>query len=274
MSDNPLDDPNGDPREIAAIAAAELAQLSGIARHEIALTLGSGWGKAADFLGETVSDVPATLLTGFDGTGITGHAGTLRSVRLADGRHALINTARTHLYEGRGVRRVAHSVRLAAAAGASTIVLTNGAGGLKAGWGPGTVALITDHINLTATSPLEGATFIDLTDLYSTRLRELAKSVDPSLEEGVYVQFPGPHYETPAEVAMAGIMGGDIVGMSTTVEAIAAREAGLEILGLSLITNLAAGISTTPLSHGEVIAAGEAAQQRIGQLLADIAVRL
>src|SRR5690606_16662249 len=179
-----------------------------------------------------------------------------------------------HLYEGRGIRRVAHSVRVAAAAGARAIVLTNGAGGLKPHWTPGTVALITDHINLTATSPLEGATFVDLTDLYSPRLRALAKSVDPGLEEGVYVQFRGPHYETPAEVRMAGVLGGHIVGMSTTLEAIAAREAGLEILGLSLITNLAAGISATPLSHEEVIAAGRDAQDRIGRLLADIAVRI
>ena len=103
--------------------------------------------------------------------------------------------------------------------------------------------LISDHLNLTATSPLEGATFVDLTDLYSRRLRGLAREVDPALPEGVYVQFRGPHYETPAEVRMAGLMGGDLVGMSTTLEAIAARHAGMEVLGISLVTNLAAGIS-------------------------------
>ena len=101
--------------------------------------------------------------------------------------------------------------------------------------------LISDHLNLTATSPLEGATFVDLTDLYCARLRAVAREVDPSLDEGVYVQFRGPHYETPAEVRMAGTLGGDLVGMSTTLEAIAARHAGLEVLGISLVTNLAAG---------------------------------
>ena len=274
MSANPLDDPATDPHEVARTAAAELAARTGIERHDIALTLGSGWGQAAELLGTTVAEVPAHELTGFDGSHVVGHAGTLRSVRLEDGRHVLVNTARTHLYEGRGVRRVAHSVRVAAAAGARAIVLTNGAGGLDPAWAPGTVALITDHLNLTATSPLEGATFVDLTDLYSPRLRDIARAVDAELTEGVYVQFRGPHYETPAEVRMAGVLGGHIVGMSTTIEAIAAREAGLEVLGLSLITNLAAGISQTPLSHGEVIAAGEAAKPRIGRLLADIARRI
>src|SRR5690606_1431309 len=144
--------------------------------------------------------------------------GTLRSVRLADGaRHALVLGARTHLYEGRGVRRVVHGVRTAAAAGARTLVLTNGCGGLDPSWRPGTAVLIRDHINLTATSPLEGATFVDLTDLYAARLRAIAHEVDPGLPEGVYAQFPGPHYETPAEVAMVGRMGADLVGMSTAL---------------------------------------------------------
>ncbi len=139
---------------------------------------------------------------------------------------------------------------------------------------PGGTHPIRDHINLPGASPLEGATFVDLTDLYSQRLRDLAHEVDSTLPEGVYVQFPGPHYETPAEVKMAGILGGDLVGMSTTLEAIAARQAGMEILGLSLMTNLAAGISPTPLSHEEVIEAGQAAAPRIARLLADIAARI
>ncbi|MDU1522271.1 MAG: purine-nucleoside phosphorylase, partial [Actinomyces sp.] len=167
-------------------------------------------------------------------------------------------------------RAVAHGMRTAAAAGARTVVLTNGCGGLNPQWSPGQAVLIRDHINLTGASPLEGATFVDLTDLYSQRLRTVAHTIDPSLPEGVYVQFPGPHYETPAEVKMAGILGGDLVGMSTTLEAIAAREAGMEILGISLMTNLAAGISPEPLSHAEVIAAGQEAAPRIARLLADI----
>jgi len=152
--------------------------------------------------------------------------------------------------------------------------LTNGAGGIKQGWSPGQPVLISDHINLTASSPLEGANFVDLTDLYSQRLRNLAREVDPSLDEGVYVQFRGPHYETPAEVQMAKAIGGDIVGMSTALEAIAAREAGMEVLALSLITNLAAGISDHPLSHQEVIEAGSSAEPVISKLLSDIVQRL
>ncbi len=150
------------------------------------------------------------------------------------------------------------------------MILTNGAGGIKGSWTPGTPVLISDHINLTGASPLEGPTFVDLTDLYSQRLRDIAKTVDPSLDEGVYVQFRGPHYETPAEVQMAKTMGGHIVGMSTALEAIAAREAGMEVLGLSLITNLAAGISPHPLSHQEVIDSGKAAEPVISALLAKI----
>jgi purine-nucleoside phosphorylase len=154
------------------------------------------------------------------------------------------------------------------------MILTNGAGGIKPQWQGGAAVLISDHINLTASSPLEGANFVDLTDLYSKRLRDLAREVDPALDEGVYVQFRGPHYETPAEVQMAKAIGGHIVGMSTALEAIAAREAGMEILGLSLITNLAAGIQTTPLSHAEVIEAGKNAESRISALLAQIVSKI
>lgn len=172
------------------------------------------------------------------------------------------------------MRRVVHGVRTAAAAGARVVVLTNGCGGLGPSWTPGTAVLIRDHLNLTATSPLEGATFVDLTDLYSTRLRAVAHEVDPTLPEGVYAQFRGPHYETPAEVAMAGVIGADLVGMSTALEAIAARHVGLEVLGLSLVTNLAAGVGTQPLSHDEVIEAGRTAAPRISWLLAVIVGRI
>ena len=260
-----------DPFELAQRAAQALRERTGVETHEIALTLGSGWGGAADLLGETVAEIPAPEIPGFSKPALEGHVGTLRSIRLDDGRHALVIGARTHYYEGRGVRAVVHGVRTAAAAGASTMVLTNGCGGLNPDWAPGTPVLISDHLNLTGRSPLEGATFQDLTDLYSSRLRDLARTVDPSLPEGVYAQFPGPHYETPAEVRMAGVLGADLVGMSTALEAIAARHAGLEVLGLSLVTNLAAGIQQTPLSHQEVVEAGQAAGPRIAELLARIA---
>ncbi|MBF4584202.1 purine-nucleoside phosphorylase [Curtobacterium sp. VKM Ac-2865] len=273
-STNPLNDPSVDPFDVARDAAAVIAEQSGIDRHDIALTLGSGWGKAADLIGETVSSIDAADVPGFSASAVPGHSGTVRSIRLADGRHALVIGARTHYYEGHGVRRVVHSVRTAAATGATTMVLTNGAGGIKESWTPGTPVLISDHINLTADSPLEGATFIDLTDLYSARLRAVAKQIDPSLDEGVYTQFRGPHYETPAEVQMAKAIGGHIVGMSTALEAIAARQAGMEILGFSLITNLAAGIQTTPLSHAEVLEAGRVAEPVIADLLARVVAAL
>lgn len=273
MSDtigNPLDDPAADPFEVAAQAAEDIARITGVARHDIALTLGSGWGKAAELVGETTAAFPATEVTGFSAPALAGHVGTLRSVVTPKGRHVLVIGARTHFYEGHGVRRVVHSVRTAAATGARTMVLTNGAGGIKHTWAPGQPVLISDHINLTGASPLEGATFIDLTDLYSMRLRDLARTIDPSLDEGVYCQFRGPQYETPAEVQMAKSFGGHIVGMSTALEAIAARQAGMEVLGFSLITNMAAGIQTTPLSHHEVIEAGREAEPVISSLLARV----
>ncbi|QWT25004.1 purine-nucleoside phosphorylase [Subtercola sp. PAMC28395] len=271
---NPLDNPELSPFEIAREAAGQIAERTGVDRHDIALTLGSGWSKAADLIGETIATIPATEIVGFGAPAVVGHVGSIRSVRLPSGKHALVIGARTHYYEGHGVRRVVHSVRTAAAAGASVMILTNGAGGIRETWSPGTPVLISDHINLTADSPLEGATFIDLTDLYSRRLRDLARSVDDSLDEGVYTQFRGPHYETPAEVQMAKAIGGHIVGMSTALEAIAAREAGMEVLGMSLITNLAAGISPTPLSHAEVIEAGQQAETVISALLARIVAAL
>lgn len=262
------------PGELAAQAAAALAEKTGVERHDIALTLGSGWGEAAELLGETVASIPAAEIPGFSVSGVRGHSGTLRSIRMASGHHALIIGARTHYYEGKGVRAVAHGVRTAAAAGAKVIVLTNGCGTTNPDWAPGTVALIKDHLNLTATSPLEGATFVDLTEAYSPRLRAIAKEVEPTLPEGVYAQFPGPHYETPAEVRMVKLLGADLVGMSTALETIAAREAGLEVIGLSLVTNLAAGISGEKLDHSEVLAAGKDAGSRISALLAKIVERI
>jgi purine-nucleoside phosphorylase len=267
---NPLDDLAADPFEIAGEAADDIARLTGVPRHDIALTLGSGWGGAAELIGETVATIPAIEVTGFSKPALEGHVGTLRSVVTPRGKHVLIIGARTHYYETRSPRRVVHSVRTAAATGARTMVLTNGAGGIKPTWKPGTPVLISDHMNLTAATPLEGATFIDLTDLYSMRLRDLARTIDPSLDEGVYCQFTGPQYETPAEVRWAKAIGGHLVGMSTALEAIAARQTGMEILGFSLITNMAAGIQTTPLSHQEVMEAGQAAGPVISSLLARV----
>ncbi|WP_338037662.1 purine-nucleoside phosphorylase [Nocardioides zeae] len=259
--------------EDAQAAAARLAELTGVEQHDVAVVLGSGWLPAVDMLGETVAEIATTDLPGFIAAAVAGHSGKIRSVRAGD-RRVLVFLSRTHFYEGKGVRAVVHGVRTAAAAGCRTIVLTNGCGGLKETWSPGTPVLISDHINLTARSPIEGAEFVDLTDLYSSRLRALCREVEPDLDEGVYVQFPGPHYETPAEIGMVRAIGGHLVGMSTTLEAIAARQAGLEVLGISLVTNLAAGISGEPLDHAEVLEAGRSAATRMGSLLGAVVPRL
>jgi purine-nucleoside phosphorylase len=261
------------PYDLAQQAADRLAELTGQPRHDLALVLGSGWLPAAEMLGEATAELSTTDLPGFSAAAVAGHSGKIRSIRVGE-RNVLVFLSRTHFYEGKGVGAVVHGVRTAAAAGCGTIVLTNGCGGLNPAWSAGTPVLIRDHINLTGTSPIVGAKFVDLTDLYSARLRGVARELDPSLAEGVYVQFPGPHYETPAEVRMAGIMGGDLVGMSTTLEAIAAREAGMEVLGISLVTNLAAGISDQPLNHEEVLEAGKAAATRMGELLSRLVPQL
>lgn len=261
------------PQDRAAEAAARLAELTGVERHDVALVLGSGWLPAVDALGEPVAEIATTDLPGFAPAAVAGHSGRIRSVRAGD-RTLLVFLSRTHYYEGRGVAAVVHGVRTAAAAGCRTVVLTNGCGGLRESWEPGTPVLISDHVNLTGRSPIEGAHFVDLTDLYSSRLRDLCREIEPSLDEGVYVQFPGPHYETPAEIRMVRSFGGDLVGMSTTLEAIAAREAGMEVLGISLVTNLAAGISGQPLDHAEVLEAGRAAASRMGGLLGRLVPRL
>lgn len=258
-----------DPSELAAQAAQALRELTGVQTHDVALVLGSGWLPAVEALGEATAEIATTDLPGFSAAAVAGHSGRIRSIRSGE-KNLLVFLSRTHFYEGKGVRAVVHPIRTAAAAGCRAIVLTNGCGGLKETWTPGTPVLISDHINLTATSPIEGAHFVDLTDLYSSRLRALCHTVDPTLDEGVYVQFPGPHYETPAEIAMVRAIGGTLVGMSTTLEAIAAREAGMEVLGISLVTNLAAGISGEPLNHEEVLEAGRAAASRMGALLGDL----
>ena len=271
---NPLNVLEHDPFEVAKQAADQLLAAAGVDHIDVALTLGSGWSKAADVFGETLATINASEIVGFSAPVVEGHLRTLRVVRLESQRLALTLRARTHYYEGHGVRRVVHGVRTAAAAGAKIMILTNGSGGIKEHWANGTPVVISDHINLTADSPIEGANFVDLTDLYSPRLRELVRTCDPSIEEGVYVQLRGPHYETPAEVQMCKAIGGHLVGMSTALEAIAARERGMEVLGLSLMTNLAAGIQKTPLNHEEVLAAGVAAEPRLSALLSKVVNQL
>lgn len=270
---DPASSPQCDPYAAADAAAARLRELTGAETHDVALVMGSGWVPAADALGEPENEFQITELPGFPPPAVAGHSGMVRSVKVGNKR-ALVFLGRNHYYEGHGVATVAHGVRTAVAAGCKTVVLTNGCGGLRPTFRPGQPVLISDHINLTAASPIVGANFVDLTDLYSPRLRALCKEIDETLEEGVYVQFPGPHYETPAEIGMVRAIGGDLVGMSTTLEAIAAREAGAEVLGISLVTNLAAGMTGEPLNHEEVLEAGRSSATRMGSLLAQVLGRL
>ncbi|HTT00235.1 MAG TPA: purine-nucleoside phosphorylase [Streptosporangiaceae bacterium] len=269
-----------DPYAAAAASAARLADLTGQAVHDAAVILGSGWAAAADALG-TGPEVPLAGLGGFPPPTVPGHAAVVRSVP-AGGRRALVFLGRTHLYEGHPVATVVHGVRTAVAAGCRVIVLTNAAGGIRDGYRVGQPVLLSDHLNLTGRSPLAGppppagypSRFTDLTDLYSRRLRDLAREAGPGLAEGVYAALPGPHYETPAEIRMLRAAGADLVGMSTALEAIAARHLGAGVLGISLVTNLAAGLAPAGLDHAEVTAAGQAAAARMGALLAGLLPRL
>jgi purine-nucleoside phosphorylase len=261
-----------DPAGVAASAATALAQATGVAGHDVAVVLGSGWRPAADLLGEATHELTMADLPGFVRPAVAGHGGKVRSVAAGD-RRVLVLLGRTHLYEGHGVTAVAHGVRVAAAAGCRTVVLTNAAGGIREGMSVGEPVLVADHLNLTGVSPLHGPRFTDLTDLYSPRLRALARRIDPTLIEGVYAGLPGPHFETPAEIRMLRLLGADLVGMSTVLEAIAARAEGVEVFGLSLVTNLAAGLSGAPLDHQEVLAAGAAAATRMGGLLRKLITR-
>jgi purine-nucleoside phosphorylase len=266
-----------DPARLARDAAAVLAQRTGVATHDIAVVLGSGWRPAADVLGAPAVEMPVATLPGFAVPQVIGHAGTVRSVQLCGPlgeRRVLVLLGRAHGYEGHDAAQVAHGVRTACAAGARVVVLTNAAGGITEGLLVGQPVLICDHLNLTATSPLVGPRFVDLTDTYSPRLRALAREIDPSLVEGVYAGVPGPHFETPAEIRMLGLLGANLVGMSTVLEAIAARAEGAEVLGVSLVTNLAAGLTGAPLNPQEMLATAATSAVRMGTLLRDMLIRL
>ena len=268
-----MDLPSGnDPAAVAALAADDLTVALG-GNHDVAVVMGSGWAPAADAYGPAAASVAIGELPGFAAPTAVGHGGEVRSVQVGE-RRVLLFLGRTHLYEGRGVEPVVHAVRTAAAAGVRAIVLTNAAGGLAPEHRVGQAVIIRDHLNLTARSPLVGATFVDLTDLYSARLRALARELDPSLTEGVYAALPGPHYETPAEIRMLRTLGADLVGMSTALEAIAAHAAGVEVFGLSLVTNAAAGVTGEKLDADEVIAAGKAAAGQLGRFLVEFIGRL
>ena len=269
-----------DPWELAGAAAAAIAASTGVERHDVAVVLGSGWAVAADALGEIVADLPVRDLPGFAEPGVLGHVPSVRSVRTPEGRPILLLLGRVHSYEGHEASGVVHGVRAAVLAGCSSVLLTNAAGGLRDDLAVGQAVLISDHLNLTGRSPLEGLAappelastrFVDLTEAWSPRLRALARAADPTLADGVYAGVAGPQYETPAEIRMLRTMGADLVGMSTVLEAIAARHLGAEVLGLSLVTNLAAGLGTAALDHIDVLKAGAGSAASLAGVLAAVA---
>ena len=264
-------------------AKAAIAAATGRDEHRVAIVLGSGLSSYASGLPGAV-EVPYSDIPGFPVPKVEGHSGSLFSAEL-DGAPVMVLAGRVHTYEGWDLTDVVLAVRTAVASGCSTIALTNAAGGLGADMAAGDLVLISDHLNLTARTPLMGPNddrlgprFPDMTEVYSVTLRALARQVGEevgvALSEGVYAWFLGPSYETPAEVQMAKGMGADLVGMSTVPEAIAARHMGAEVLGISLVTNMAAGISPTPLSHEEVTATADEARDRFTNLIDALLPRL
>ena len=270
-----------DPYALAVEAAGELRRITGVERHDVAVVLGSGWGPAIEDLGKASDELPVTELPGFPAPTAVGHTGTIRSVDTGSIR-VLALSGRVHLYEGHAPATVVHPIRTAIAAGARTVILTNACGGITEGLSVGQPVLISDHVNYTGVSPLTGpqppepyhSRFTDLTDAYSPRLRALVHEIEPGIPEGVYMGFHGPEYETPAEVRMARTLGADLVGMSTVLETIAARHLRAEVLGLSLVTNLAAGLATEEITGDHVIEVAHAASTRIGPLLRETITRL
>jgi purine-nucleoside phosphorylase len=253
--------------DVVAQAADALAKRTGVSRHDAVVVLGSGWDAAADVLGDLVAELPVAELPGFLAPVAPGHRGLVRSYDL-DGTAVLAYLGRSHLYEGHGARPVAHPLRVAAKAGARVAVVTNASGGLRADWPRGTGALIADHLNWTGVTPLAGPRFVDLTDAWSARLRSFARTTDPTLVEAVYAQTTGPSIQTLAETRMLRTVGADLVGMSTVVEAIAARAEGIELLGLSAVTTLEG--SGEALDADDVVRVAEGTAARLATLLPDV----
>ena len=266
--------PADQPARVAALVAAVRARTDLVPR--LGVILGSGLGGLADDLEDPVA-IPFHELPGWPAATAPGHTGRLLLGRI-DGTPVVMLQGRFHLYEGNAPGLVVQPVLLFHALGAETVVLTNAAGGVDPSFGPGTLMLIRDHLNLTGRSPLLGPNadelgprFVDLTEVWDPALRERLRAAADAegveLAEGVYVGLLGPSYETPAEVRMLRTLGADAVGMSTVLEAIAARWVGLRVCGVSLITNAGAGYTGEPLSHEEVLEAGAAAGPRLARVL-------
>lgn len=276
-----VDEQQRNPYALADAAASVLADRTRVPRHTVALVLGSGWASAADELGEIRADIALGSLPGFPAPKVSGHRNAVMSVGVG-AQQVLVFGGRSHLYEGHPAATVVHGVRTAIAAGCRVVILTNAAGGLDTGWRPGQPVLISDQLNLTGFSPMAGddpppgrpGRFCDMTDAYSPRLRTLAREVDPDLPEGVYAGLFGGAFETPAEIRMIQGWGADLVGMSTVLETIAARHLGAEVLGVSLVTNLGAGLGEGALDHTDVLATADAARPRMIELLQGVIEKL
>ena len=266
--------PADQPARLDALVAAVRAHTDLV--PEVGIVLGSGLGGLADILVDAVA-IPFGDLPGWPHATAPGHVGRLLLGRLG-GKPVVMLQGRFHLYEGNAPGLVVQPVLLFRRLGARVVVLTNAAGGLDPDYGPGTLMIIKDHVNLTGVNPLIGRNaddigerFPDLTDAWSPRLREALRAAAAAeqveMEEGIYVGLTGPNYETPAEVRLFRSHGGDAVGMSTVIECIAARWAGLEVCGVSLVTNAGAGYTGEPLTHEEVLAAGAAAGPDLGRVI-------
>lgn len=266
--------PSEQPVRLAALEAAVRDRTDLV--PELGIVLGSGLGGLADDLEDPVAIAFADM-PGWPAATAPGHVGRLVLGRLA-GRPVVMLQGRFHLYEGNDPGLVVQPVLLFRRLGARAVLLTNAAGGVDPGFGPGTLMVIRDHLNLTGRSPLFGPNadelgnrFQDLTDAWSPRLREAlhaaGRAEGVKLVEGVYAGLLGPQYETPSEVRMLRTLGADAVGMSTVVECIAARWVGLEVCGVSLVTNAGAGYSGQPLNHEEVLAASAEAGPRLARVV-------
>ncbi len=249
------------------------------AEAQIGVVLGSGLGAFASQLSEPTA-VPFAQIPHFPVSGVAGHAGRLAAGSVG-GTPVLVLEGRVHAYEGHTANAVAFAVRTLAVLGVRALVLTNAAGGIRLDLRQGQLVLLSDHINLSGLNPAAGPCsgkyprFFDMTDAYSGRLRALAQAAAVApLAEGVYAGVLGPSFETPAEIRAFRAMGADLVGMSTVLETIAARQAGMEVLGISCVTNMAAGVAAYPLSHEEVLETGRAVERELAALLAGVAPRI
>lgn len=270
-----------DPYALAEESAVSIALLSGIPTHDVAVILGTGLAGAAPTLGGRASRHDLGTVAGLPSAFVPHQRSEMWSVDVG-GLRVLAFLGRLHLYEGYSAIEVAHLVRTAVATGCRTVVITNASGALDPECSPGDVVLISDHLNLTGVSPLTGlptgegrpSPFVDLVAAWSPRLRALAHQADSDLGEGVYAQVPGPHFETPAEIRMLRAMGADLVGMSSVLEAIAARQLGAEILGLSLVTNMAAGLTPEGVSPASIIGVAETRAADIGRIIRHVLLAL